>query len=109
MKKERIGRKIIVAAMAVAMAFTISEGTKMVTSPAHADQEDADSFDPLYYAALYPDVAAAVGQLGINLIRKHEDIGSAQYLRDLLQMVPPHDRAGRIVGERQDQQFGFWG
>ena len=61
MKKERIGRKIIVAAMAVAMAFTISEGTKMVTSPAHADQEDADSFDPLYYAALYPDVAAAVG------------------------------------------------
>ena len=38
-------------AMAVAMAFTISEGTKMVTSPAHADQEDADSFDPLYYAA----------------------------------------------------------
>ncbi len=61
MKKERIGRKIIVAAMAVAMAFTISEGTKMVTSPAHADQEDAGSFDPVYYAALYPDVAAAVG------------------------------------------------
>ena len=61
MKKERIGRKIIVAAMAVAMAFTISEGTKMVTSPAHADQEDAGSFDPVYYAALYPDVAAVVG------------------------------------------------
>ena len=47
--------------MAAAMAFGAVEGAGMVTSPARADQEDAGSFDPVYYAALYPDVAAAVG------------------------------------------------
>ena len=78
MKKERIGRKIIVAAMAVAMAFTISEGTKMVTSPAHADQEDADSFDPLYYAALYPDVAAAVGTSPEALYNHYVNFGQKE-------------------------------
>ena len=78
MKKERIGRKIIVAAMAVAMAFTISEGTKMVTSPAHADQEDADSCDPLYYAALYPDVAAAVGTSPEALYNHYVNFGQKE-------------------------------
>ena len=78
MKKERIGRKIIVAAMAVAMAFTISEGTKMVTSPANADQEDADSFDPLYYAALYPDVAAAVGTSPEALYNHYVNFGQKE-------------------------------
>lgn len=78
MKKERIGRKIIVAAMAVAMAFTISEGTKMVTSPAHADQEDADSFDPVYYAALYPDVAAAVGTSPEALYNHYVNFGQKE-------------------------------
>ena len=78
MKKERIGRKIIVAAMAVAMAFTISEGTKMVTSPAHADQEDAGSFDPVYYAALYPDVAAAVGTSPEALYNHYVNFGQKE-------------------------------
>ena len=60
-KREIFAKKIIVATMAVAVAFSIAEGAKIVTGPARADQEDAGSFDPVYYAALYPDVAAAVG------------------------------------------------
>jgi len=78
MKKKRIGRKIIVAAMAVAMAFTISEGTKMVTSPARADQEDAGSFDPVYYAALYPDVAAAIGTSPEALYNHYVNFGQKE-------------------------------
>ncbi len=60
-KRENFAKKLIVGAMAAAMAFGAVEGAGMVTSPARADQEDAGSFDPVYYAALYPDVAAAVG------------------------------------------------
>lgn len=60
-KRENFAKKLIVGAMAAAMAFGAVEGAGMVTSPARADQEDAGSFDPVYYAALYPDVAAVVG------------------------------------------------
>ncbi len=60
-KGENFAKKLIVGAMAAAMAFGAVEGAGMVTSPARADQEDAGSFDPVYYAALYPDVAAVVG------------------------------------------------
>ena len=60
-KREIFAKKIIVATMVATMAFSIAEGAKIVTGPARADQEDAGSFDPVYYAALYPDVAAAVG------------------------------------------------
>lgn len=60
-KREIFAKKIIVATMVATMAFSIAEGAKIVTGPARADQEDAGSFDPVYYAALYPDVATAVG------------------------------------------------
>ncbi len=60
-KRENFAKKLIVGAMAAAMAFGAVEGAGMVTSPARADQEDAGSFDPVYYAALDPDVAAVVG------------------------------------------------
>ena len=60
-KRENFAKKLIAGAMAAAMAFGAVEGAGMVTSPARADQEDAGSFDPVYYAALYPDVAAVVG------------------------------------------------
>ena len=48
----------------------------------------------------------AIGQLGINFIRQHDHIGAAQHLGDGFQVFLFHDRAGRVVGVRQDQQLG---
>lgn len=77
-KRENFAKKLIVGAMAAAMAFGAVEGAGMVTSPAHADQEDADSFDPLYYAALYPDVAAAVGTSPEALYNHYVNFGQKE-------------------------------
>ena len=47
-----------------------------------------------------------IGQLRINLIRKHHNIGTAQHLRNGFQICRIHHAAGGVVGIRQDQQFG---
>ena len=51
----------------------------------------------------------AIGQLGINFIRQHDHIGAAQHFGDGFQVFLFHDRAGRVVGVRQDQQLGARG
>lgn len=77
-KRENFAKKLIVGAMAAAMAFGAVEGAGMVTSPARADQEDAGSFDPVYYAALYPDVAAAVGTSPEALYNHYVNFGQKE-------------------------------
>ena len=77
-KRENFAKKLIVGAMAAAMAFGAVEGAGMVTSPARADQEDAGSFDPVYYAALYPDVAAAVGMNPEALYNHYVNFGQKE-------------------------------
>ena len=77
-KRENFAKKLIVAAMAAAMALGAVEGAGMVTSPARADQEDAGSFDPVYYAALYPDVAAVVGTSPEALYSHYVMFGQAE-------------------------------
>ena len=47
-----------------------------------------------------------VGQLGVNFIRQDDDVGTPQHLGDSLQILPAHDGAGGVVGERHNQQFG---
>ncbi len=77
-KRENFAKKLIVGAMAAAMAFGAVEGAGMVTSPARADQEDAGSFDPVYYAALYPDVVAAVGTSPEALYNHYVNFGQKE-------------------------------
>jgi hypothetical protein len=77
-KREIFAKKIIVATMVATMAFSIAEGAKIVTGPARADQEDAGSFDPVYYAALYPDVAAAVGMNPEALYNHYVNFGQKE-------------------------------
>lgn len=77
-KREIFAKKIIVATMVATMAFSIAEGAKIVTGPARADQEDAGSFDPVYYAALYPDVAAAVGTSPEALYNHYVNFGQKE-------------------------------
>ena len=48
----------------------------------------------------------AIGQAAIDLVRQHNDIGLADDGCDRLQLVPRHDRAGRVVGVGQDEQLG---
>ena len=50
-----------------------------------------------------------VGQLGVDLIGQHHDVGAAQHLRDGLQIGRAHHAAGGVVGEGQHQQLGFGG
>ena len=47
------------------------------------------------------------GQLGVNFIRKHHDVGIPQNSGNRLQILAAHDRAGRVAGEGKDQQPGF--
>lgn len=77
-KREKLAKKLIVAAIAVTVAFSIAEGASIVTGPARADQEDIGSFDPIYYAALYPDVAAAVGSDAEALYNHYVSFGQAE-------------------------------
>ena len=46
-----------------------------------------------------------IGQLGVNFIRQHHDIGAAQHLRDFLELCTGHHAAGRIGGKRQNQEL----
>ena len=50
----------------------------------------------------------AVVQLGIDLIRKHHNVGAAQHLGNFFQMLLFHHSTRGVVGERQHQKLGFW-
>ena len=51
----------------------------------------------------------AVVQLGVDLIRKHHDVGIPQDLRNGFQILPLHHRTGGVVGERHDKELGLGG
>ena len=50
---------------------------------------------------------ALVGQLGIDLIRDHEQILFLDHLCDGFQIRPLHDRTRRVIRERQYQYLGL--
>ena len=50
-----------------------------------------------------------IGQLGVDLVRQDHDVGAPQHLGHGLQVFPLHHRAGGVVGEGQDEQFGAGG
>ena len=50
---------------------------------------------------------AAVGELGIDLIGKHENIGAAENVRDSLEVFLLHNTAGGVVGEGQQHGLGL--
>ena len=48
----------------------------------------------------------AVGELGIDLVGYHHNIGAPQHLRQGLKVLPVHDAAGGVVGEGEHQNLG---
>ena len=48
-----------------------------------------------------------IGQLGINLIGKHEQVVLDNDIRNRLQILAFHDRSGRIVRKWQDEDLGL--
>lgn len=52
---------------------------------------------------------AAVGELGVNLVRDDDDVRIPQHVRDRFQVLPAHDGAGRVVGVGQYERLGARG
>ena len=50
--------------------------------------------------------AAAVGQLGVDLVGDDHDVGALEYPCDCLEVCALHDAAGGVVGVGQDQRLG---
>ncbi|MPM54682.1 hypothetical protein SDC9_101461 [bioreactor metagenome] len=48
-----------------------------------------------------------VGQLAVDFIGDHHDIGAAQHLGNGLQVPPTHNAAGGVAGEGQQHGLGF--
>ena len=49
----------------------------------------------------------SIGQLTVYFIGNHEKILFQDHFRNGFQVLPLHDRPGRVVGERQDEHLGF--
>ena len=50
---------------------------------------------------------AAIGELGIDLIGQHQDIGIPQHFRNGFKILPLHNAAGGVVGIGEDQQLAL--
>ena len=54
-------------------------------------------------------VVLAVGELGVNFVGDHHDIGAPQHIGNGLQIGAAHDAAGGVGGEGQHQHLGLGG
>ena len=52
---------------------------------------------------------AAVCKFAIDFVGDDDDIRPAQHCRNPLQILTPHDRAGRVIGIGQNEQLRLWG